>query len=131
MRRSNLKTTVPGPRSQAVFEERRKHVAPGPFHTTPIVAERAVGATITDVDGNTFLDFACGIGVTNLGHAEPSVVAAAKAHRTLFGRFAVLVQDKGIAAIAVGSPALNIADVGILQRTRYRNRCFDDHESTE
>jgi 4-aminobutyrate aminotransferase/(S)-3-amino-2-methylpropionate transaminase len=73
----DLKTKVPGPRSQAVFAERAKHVAPGPFHTTPIVAERAKGATITDVDGNTFLDFACGIGVTNLGHAEPSVVAAA------------------------------------------------------
>ena len=64
----DLKTAVPGPRSQAVFEERRRHVAPGPFHTTPIVAERAEGATIIDVDGNTFLDFACGIGVTNLGH---------------------------------------------------------------
>jgi len=80
----DLKTAVPGPRSKVVFEERRKHVAPGPFHTTPIVAERAEGATITDVDGNTFLDFACGIGVTNLGHAEPSVVAAAKAQADKF-----------------------------------------------
>jgi len=80
----DLKTAVPGPRSQAVFEERRKHVAPGPFHTTPIVADHAEGATITDVDGNTFLDFACGIGVTNLGHCEPSVVAAAKAQAEKF-----------------------------------------------
>jgi 4-aminobutyrate aminotransferase/(S)-3-amino-2-methylpropionate transaminase len=80
----DLKTAVPGPLSQAVFEERRKHVAPGPFHTTPIVAEKAEGATITDVDGNTFLDFACGIGVTNLGHCEPSVVAAAKAQAEKF-----------------------------------------------
>ena len=74
----DLHTAVPGPRSRAIFAERTKHVAPGPFHTTPIVAAKAQGATITDVDGNTFLDFACGIGVTNLGHAEPSVVAAAK-----------------------------------------------------
>ena len=80
----DLKTEVPGPRSRAVFEERRRHVAPGPFHTTPIVAERAEGATITDVDGNTFLDFACGIGVANLGHSEPSVVAAAKAQADKF-----------------------------------------------
>jgi 4-aminobutyrate aminotransferase/(S)-3-amino-2-methylpropionate transaminase len=80
----DLKTAVPGPLSQAVFEERRKHVAPGPFHTTPIVAEKAEGATITDVDGNTFLDFACGIGVTNLGHCEPSVVAAAKVQAEKF-----------------------------------------------
>jgi 4-aminobutyrate aminotransferase/(S)-3-amino-2-methylpropionate transaminase len=74
----DLPTAVPGPRSRAIFAERTKHVAPGPFHTTPIVAAAAHGATITDVDGNTFLDFACGIGVTNLGHAEPTVVAAAK-----------------------------------------------------
>jgi len=80
----NLKTAVPGPRSQAVFAERVKHVAPGPFHTTPIVAERAEGATITDLDGNTFLDFACGIGVANLGHCEPSVVAAVKAQAEKF-----------------------------------------------
>jgi len=80
----NLKTPVPGPRSQAVFAERAEHVAPGPFHTTPIVAERAEGATITDVDGNVFLDFACGIGVTNLGHCEPSVVAAVTAQAEKF-----------------------------------------------
>ena len=73
-----LQTPIPGPRSQAIFEERVKEVAPGPFHTTPLVAESAKGATITDVDGNTFLDFACGIGVTNLGHGEPSVVEAVK-----------------------------------------------------
>jgi len=73
-----LKTSVPGPCSRAIFEERKKHVAPGPFHTTPIVAAHAEGATITDVDGNRFLDFACGIGVTNLGHADPIVVAAVR-----------------------------------------------------
>ena len=80
----DLVCPVPGPRSRAVFAERVKQVAPGPFHTTPIVAERAAGATITDVDGNTFLDFACGIGVANLGHSEPSVVAAAKAQADKF-----------------------------------------------
>ena len=80
----NLVCPVPGPRSRAVFAERVKHVAPGPFHTTPIVAERAEGATITDVDGNTFLDFSCGIGVANLGHSEPSVVAAVKAQADKF-----------------------------------------------
>jgi 4-aminobutyrate aminotransferase/(S)-3-amino-2-methylpropionate transaminase len=79
-----LTTPVPGPRSLAIFEERRRHVAPGPFHTTPIVAAAADGATITDVDGNRFLDFACGIGVTNLGHGEPSVTAAVKAQADKF-----------------------------------------------
>ena len=80
----DLVCPVPGPRSRAIFAERIRHVAPGPFHTTPIVAEKAEGATITDVDGNTYLDFACGIGVANLGHGEPSVVAAVKAQADKF-----------------------------------------------
>ena len=71
-----LATPIPGPRSRAVFAARRDHVADGPFHATPIVAARAEGAVIEDVDGNRLLDFASGIGVTNLGHAEPGVVAA-------------------------------------------------------
>ncbi len=43
---------------------------------TPIVAERAQGACIYDRDGNRYLDFTCGIGVTNTGHCHPRVVQA-------------------------------------------------------
>ena len=87
-----------------MFAERVKHVAPGPFHTTPIVAERAEGATITDVDGNTFLDFACGIGVANLGHSEPSVVAAAKAQADKFFHTSInVVAYEGYVDVAGGS----------------------------
>ena len=43
----------------------------------PIVAAEARGAVVTDVDGNVFLDFTGGVGVMNVGHAAPSVVAAA------------------------------------------------------
>jgi 4-aminobutyrate aminotransferase/(S)-3-amino-2-methylpropionate transaminase len=71
-----LNTAVPGPQSRAIFAERERYVSNGPFHTTPIVAAAANGSVITDVDGNRFLDFAAGIGVTNLGHCEPAVVAA-------------------------------------------------------
>ena len=39
----------------------------------PICVERAHGATLTDVDGNTFLDFAGGIGVLNVGHTPAAV----------------------------------------------------------
>ena len=42
----------------------------------PVFAERAEGATITDVDGNTFVDFAGGVGVINVGHSHPRVVEA-------------------------------------------------------
>ena len=42
------------------------------------MAESARGATITDVDGNTFVDFTGGVGVLNVGHSHPRVVAAAQ-----------------------------------------------------
>ncbi len=73
-----LVTEVPGPKSRALFAARQQHVPRGPFNVTPIFAERAEGARLTDVDGNTFLDFAGGIGVLNVGHAAPPVVAAAR-----------------------------------------------------
>jgi 4-aminobutyrate aminotransferase/(S)-3-amino-2-methylpropionate transaminase len=72
----HLKTAVPGPKSRAIFAARAAHVSTGPFHITPVVAAHAEGSVITDVDGNQLLDFAAGIGVVNLGHAEPSVIAA-------------------------------------------------------
>ncbi|MBW2178744.1 MAG: 4-aminobutyrate--2-oxoglutarate transaminase, partial [Deltaproteobacteria bacterium] len=39
----------------------------------------AKGALLTDVEGNEFIDFACGIGVMNIGHGNPKVVDAIKA----------------------------------------------------
>lgn len=36
------------------------------------------GSWVTDVDGKRYLDFACGIAVTNLGHRPPAVEAAAR-----------------------------------------------------
>ncbi len=56
---------------------RRKAAVLGGVATLhPIFVERASGVTVTDVDGNTFLDFTGGIGVMNAGHADPSVTAA-------------------------------------------------------
>ena len=43
-----------------------------------MVVDHAQGATLTDVDGNTFLDFTGGVGCLNVGHAHPHVVAAAQ-----------------------------------------------------
>ena len=34
--------------------------------------------TLTDVDGNSFIDFAGGVGTLNVGHSHPDVVAAAQ-----------------------------------------------------
>ena len=72
----HLKTEIPGPRSREINELRHVHVSPGPFHTTPVIAAHAKGSVVTDVDGNSFLDFSSGIGVTNLGHRDETVMRA-------------------------------------------------------
>jgi 4-aminobutyrate aminotransferase len=43
---------------------------------TDLVVERASGSWIVTTDGERYLDYTCGIGVTNTGHAHPRVVAA-------------------------------------------------------
>jgi glutamate-1-semialdehyde 2,1-aminomutase len=46
---------------------------------SPLFIEKAKGATVTDVDGNTFIDFVSSWGPMILGHANPKVLAAIKA----------------------------------------------------
>ncbi len=72
-----LKTALPGPRSAALGARRAQAVPRGVGHSTPIYAESARGALVTDVDGNVLIDFAGGIGTLNVGHANPEVVRAA------------------------------------------------------
>ena len=45
-------------------------------YAVPIFAASAQGATIEDVDGNRYLDFAGGIGCLNIGHQAPRVLSA-------------------------------------------------------
>ena len=84
MKTIQIKTAIPGPKSQALMARRKAAVSNSPFIVTPIFAESGSGAALTDVDGNTFLDFAGGIGTVNIGHAHPKVVAAAKAQLDKF-----------------------------------------------
>jgi 4-aminobutyrate aminotransferase/(S)-3-amino-2-methylpropionate transaminase len=71
-----LRTPIPGPKSQEWMQRREAAVARGVSHATSIFVAHAEGVTIEDVDGNRFLDFAGGIGVVNVGHRAPSVVDA-------------------------------------------------------
>ena len=76
MKTISLKTPIPGPKSQALLARRKAAVPQGPFNVAPIFVERGEGATVTDVDGNVFLDFSGGLGSLNAGHANPKVVEA-------------------------------------------------------
>jgi 4-aminobutyrate aminotransferase / (S)-3-amino-2-methylpropionate transaminase / 5-aminovalerate transaminase len=73
-----LRTAVPGPRSRELAARKERAVAGPLVPEFPIYVAEASGATVTDVDGNTFIDFCGGIGTLNVGHAHPRVVAAAQ-----------------------------------------------------
>jgi 4-aminobutyrate aminotransferase-like enzyme len=75
----SLKTQVPGPKSQALREREDSHLAPGAQGyaiSAGVVVDHASGTTVTDVDGNVFLDFIGGIAVGALGHSHPTWVEA-------------------------------------------------------
>jgi 4-aminobutyrate aminotransferase/(S)-3-amino-2-methylpropionate transaminase len=73
-----VQTALPGPRSQAVLDRLQTSVASPLALTFPVVVAEARGATLTDLDGNVFIDFAGGVGCLNVGHSHPRVVAAAQ-----------------------------------------------------
>lgn len=74
-----LKTGLPGPKSQALIARREANMPAGYAKSTNIAVARAHGALVEDVDGNILLDFTGGIGVLNVGHTPQSVVDAIKA----------------------------------------------------
>ena len=71
-----IRTAVPGPKSKALNERRIAAIPRGLSHSTPIYVAKAEGATIEDVDGNRYIDFAGGIGCINVGHRSAEVVSA-------------------------------------------------------
>ena len=62
--------------NEELKQARDQHVPRGPFNVTNLFAAKAKNATITDVEGREYIDFASGIGVMAVGHCHPKVVAA-------------------------------------------------------
>lgn len=71
----DVRTPIPGPRAQKIVE-RDSRALITTTKTSPITAKEAHGCWVTDVDGNTLLDFTSGIGVLNVGHSHPKIVKA-------------------------------------------------------
>jgi len=71
-----LVTEIPGPASRALHERKTAAVAAGVGTTLPVYIERAGGAVLVDVDGNSLIDLGSGIAVVNVGNANPRVVDA-------------------------------------------------------
>jgi 4-aminobutyrate aminotransferase/(S)-3-amino-2-methylpropionate transaminase len=71
-----LRTEIPGPRSRELTARKDVTIARAKGLWMPMWIDHGRGALLHDVDGNTFIDFAGGIGCLNVGHAHPRVVEA-------------------------------------------------------
>lgn len=87
-----MKTEIPGPRSKELLDLKKQYVMDSMSVHAPVIIDRANGALITDVDGNTFIDLSGGVGVLAVGHSNPAVVKAVKeqAERFLHTDFSVI-----------------------------------------
>ncbi|WP_323174179.1 aspartate aminotransferase family protein [Natrialba sp. PRR66] len=70
--------SVPGPKTQSLLEKQREIDSSAVAYPNdiPIAFEEGKGATVRDADGNTYIDLFAGIGVLNVGHANPYVLEA-------------------------------------------------------
>src|SRR5258708_8800166 len=77
LKRPEIKTELPGPKAQEIIAADAQFVTPSfPRPDFKLVAERASGVWVEDVDGNVFLDCNAGVAVCSTGHCHPDVVRA-------------------------------------------------------
>ncbi|CAB4640503.1 unannotated protein [freshwater metagenome] len=71
----HIATEIPGPLSAQVIARRKEAVSAGLGMAFPAIITRAEGAIMEDLDGNRIIDLGSGIGVVNVGNANPAVVS--------------------------------------------------------
>ena len=71
----HIATEIPGPKSAQVLARRKEAVSAGLGMAFPAIIARAEGAIMEDIDGNRIIDLGSGIGVVNVGNANPRVVS--------------------------------------------------------
>ena len=76
---ASVRTSLPGPRSRSLLERKDQAVSAAIGIHLPAVVDRAAGALLYDVDGNTFIDLSGGVGCLNVGHSHPRIVQAIQA----------------------------------------------------
>ncbi len=80
----SLAGEVPGPRSREMLAEQQELESSARSYprSVPVAIEEGRGATMRDVDGNTFIDLFGGAGVLNTGHSLPAAMEAATAQQS-------------------------------------------------
>jgi len=105
-----IKTSVPGPKSKEIFDTEQKYIAPGRQRISLLAGlafDHGEGATLTDADGNTYVDFFAGVAVASLGHAHPALAdaLARQASRLIVGTFATKERAAAFKLLAEVAPA--------------------------
>src|SRR5918995_1654621 len=92
------KPAAPGPRRKKTPARQRRVIAEPLAVYLPVVVAEGRGALLTDVDGNTFIDFTGGIGCLNVGHSHPRVTEAVhdQADRFLHTDFTIIPYENYI-----------------------------------
>lgn len=80
-------TPIPGPKTRAIIAADDRFIMTT-TKTSPVAAYEAQGVWVTDADGNRLLDFTSGVGVLNVGHCHPDVVAAVQEQTARLMHFA-------------------------------------------
>jgi 4-aminobutyrate aminotransferase / (S)-3-amino-2-methylpropionate transaminase / 5-aminovalerate transaminase len=83
--------------NEALQQLRTQVISAGVSSVTPVHVESAQGAVVRDVEGREYLDFGGGIGVMNIGHCHPRVVAAIKAQAEKFHHTCFMVSPYEVA----------------------------------
>ncbi len=65
---------LPGPKGKQLLDEWHRYEADVVGFQAPVVWESGRGCVVTDVDGNTYIDWTSGVLVTNVGHCHPHLV---------------------------------------------------------
>ncbi len=98
-------------KTERAFQQEQRFLAPGSQSislNSRLVIDHAKGVYLTDLDGNTYLDFFSGVTVGSLGHSHPRYVAALKEQleKVTFGSFSTpnrIAFLKTLASIAPGN----------------------------
>src|SRR6516165_1113504 len=104
-----IKTAIPGPESRKIYDEEQKYVASGRQRVSQlagIALDRGEGATLTDADGNTYIDLYAGIAVASLGHGHPRMakVIGKQIERLSVGTFATRERSEAFRLLSEVAP---------------------------
>jgi 4-aminobutyrate aminotransferase-like enzyme len=105
----SIRTPIPGPKSREIFAEEQRYLAPGRQRISllaGIAFDHGEGATLTDADGNVYLDFYAGVAVASLGHGHPALsrALAHQASRLIVGTFATHERAEAFELLADAAP---------------------------